>query len=243
MLWLGMGCTQKTLDNPAGKAPGYYFDSKASEALVSAAQSGNIATLEKLVQSGADVDVQGRHGATPLMLVLLSGSPPLHKKGFDKLLDLGADWSLAEEHGRSVVHLAASRQDDPFWLKSLIEHEADLDIVNTSNNEITTPLQSAIASGATKNAKLLVMEGADVDKPNGNGECPLLFAALRNQWNIALLLLQSGAQVNQPLPNGKSSVKSFILERPSSLVKAFPNQIESYEQVITFLERSGDGNE
>lgn len=236
-----VGCFEKTLDDSTTRTSSDYSDKMTSVALVDAAQSGDVTALDQIVQLGADINLQSHHGATPLMLVLQSGDSPQNKKGFEKLLELGADWSLVEVRGRSVVHLAASQQSDSFWLMTLIKYAADIDISNSINNELTTPLNSAIAADATNNVELLISEGADVNKANGNGECPLLFAALRDRWDVALLLLRSGAKFNLPLPNGRSSVKSFILNRPSSLVKAFPDQIKSYQQVITFLEESGNG--
>ncbi|MFP3813671.1 ankyrin repeat domain-containing protein, partial [Bacillus sp. SIMBA_005] len=75
---------------------------------------------------------------TPLLQrMILQGD----RRGFETLLDAGADPASGSDSGNTAVHIAAM-QDDGAWLETLLARGADADTPNTKNGE--TPLYAAL---------------------------------------------------------------------------------------------------
>ena len=88
----------------------------------------------------------------------------------------------------------AAEENDVALIKQLLA--AGININSTEGKDGETPLQRAITKNSIEAARLLVAEGADVNKPRADGETPLQMAEGRNRPEIAKLLRENGAKKN-----------------------------------------------
>jgi len=86
----------------------------------------------------------------------------------------------------------AAEENDVALIKQLLA--AGININSTEGKDGETPLQRAITKNSIEAARLLVEEGADVNKPRADGETPLQMAEGRNRPEIAKLLRETGAK-------------------------------------------------
>lgn len=85
----------------------------------------------------------------------------------------------------------------------LLEKGADPNIA-TANDFKVAPLHSACATSDIEIARLLIANGADVNKKQMAGVTPLHSAAHNGQTELVKLLLQNGADVNAITDNEKT---------------------------------------
>ena len=118
-----------------------------------AAYYGNIDTVEKLIQTGQDINCRNRKGNTPLMMALLGTSNKKTKgKLLNFLLNHGADVNAVNEDGDSTLHVAINASSKKF-VESLLNSGADNTLVNTSGQ---TASQLAYQLGNVKLGTLLL---------------------------------------------------------------------------------------
>lgn len=86
--------------------------------LVIAAEKGDIATLQQMIQDGVDVNAQGANGETPLLRSIYAKN----RASFKLLLDHGANPNVKTEYGWSVMEEAADAIADAWWLKTAMSH-------------------------------------------------------------------------------------------------------------------------
>ena len=139
-----------------------------------------------MAAAGIDVNSRGDMGINLLQWALRHGSP----EGMNALLEAGADASLADVDGMTVLHLA-SQVDDPQYLGVLMARRIDVDLANTVTGE--TPLFEAIMHDREEQFLELMAAGADVDATDNLGNTPLHAAAKVNDARRALALLEAGS--------------------------------------------------
>lgn len=102
----------------------------------------------------------------------------------------------------------AARHDYRFIARVLLNNGADV-------NELfdgTTALNIAIANKSIKVAIFLIKNGADINKANKKGYCPLHIAAICNSKEIAEILIENGADINQQNNFSKRTPLHFAVE-------------------------------
>jgi uncharacterized protein len=142
-------------------------DQDKASALISAIQTGNVATVQKLVDENpglASSKLGGRAGTrTPLSIVTdWPGFFPNGPAVVRILLAAGADPNARDpgKGSETPLHWAAS-SDDAEVASALIEGGADIEMPDGS---IGTPLDNAVGYACWDVAGLLVARGARVDK-------------------------------------------------------------------------------
>ena len=65
-------------------------------------------------------------------------------------------------------------------------------------------LQKATREGNIEKVKELLLKGAEVNKPDGRGVTPLMYAAWAGYTELVKVLVNNGADVNAEDPNGKT---------------------------------------
>ena len=208
----------------------YFFDDKKIIELSKHIAKGNISKIEEAVNSGVNINTVGKDGMTLLLLALHAQN----KKGYEKLLKLGASPNLQLKSGDSVMSLSAAMSDS-FYLQQALMHGGNPNIVNEVKKVFPTPIYRAIAELNINNVKILANANANIDYSDFRGFTPALYAANINQWEIVYFLLKVGADFTK-LDRWNKGIVYSLEENNIS------NQGELYQwrgKVIEFLRQKG----
>lgn len=126
-----------------------------SSALISAADTGDVAAVARLVAEGADVNVRIRGDGTALIRAAAHGDLAV----VDELIRLGADVNRASRgDGNPLIAAASAGHQDV--VERLLEAGADVDAIVPGDE---TALINAARHGHLEIVRLLVAKGADVN--------------------------------------------------------------------------------
>ncbi|KUO85524.1 MAG: hypothetical protein AT711_06515, partial [Thermoproteus sp. CIS_19] len=156
-----------------------------------------------LLSRGADPNVRGWRGQTPLHLAIVyEGTSNCRMGAVWLLLKHGTDPNLRDEHGKTPLHYAAEHCM-PDLVELLLRHGAD---PNAGDAEGRTPLHTVFerAAGdrwervmAELTAAALLRHGADPNAKDSEGRTPLHYAARSSlHLKAAEVLVRHGADVN-----------------------------------------------
>lgn len=84
--------------------------------------------------------------------------------------------------------------------------ETGIDVNAIIDNEKRTALIWTAIEDNAGVAKLLIENGADLNKADDDGKTPLIWTAIRNNVEVAELLIENGADLNQTDGNGKTAL-------------------------------------
>ena len=195
--------------------------------LMSAAEEGDVATIEALIKQGANVNQGDKHGVTALLIAAIYGQKP----AVEALIKHGANVDLGNDQGLSpliaaaangyddvvdvlVKHGANMNQGDKNWnsplfvsakygqaavVEVLLKHGPN---VNQGDKHFQTPLLMSASNGHVAIVDMLIKHGANVNQGNNSGVAPLLAAAAKGHVAIVDMLIKHGANVNQGEENG-----------------------------------------
>ena len=136
-----------------------------------------------------DVNARQPDGSTPLQWAVYEGKTAEVRR----LIDAGADVTLANEYGASPMSLAAEVADTAV-LKMLLDAGADADSPNADG---MTALMTVARTGNVEAAKLLIEHGATVDaRENFGGQSALMWASARRHPAMIEYLLEHGAAID-----------------------------------------------
>jgi ankyrin repeat protein len=190
-----------------------------------ASREGHVEVACKLIERGADVTAQTKHGQTPLHLALHWGQVYVVRM----LIECGANVTAQDNLGWTPLHFA-SQVGEVDVARMLIERGAD---VKAQNNHGWTPLHLASQEGGVEVARILIECGADVTAQDNYGETPLHLASQVGEVDFARMLIERGADVKAqnnygytPLhlasQEGKVDIARMLIERGAD-VKAQKN--------------------
>ena len=183
----------------------------AGEALLQAVVfAEQVDAVYLLLSRGADPNVRGWRGQTPLHLAIVyEGTSNCRTNVVWLLLKHGADPNLRDEHGKTPLHYAAEHCM-PDLVELLLKHGAD---PNARDAEGRTPLYTVFERAANDRwervmaeltAAALLRHGADPNARDLEGRTPLHYAAARNHKAAAELLLKHGADPNARDESGET---------------------------------------
>lgn len=161
------------------------FANKGVASLAAAAAAGDVEGVNGLAKV-FDVNGRGDRMATPLLWAFLHQS----RQGMLALLRAGADPTLTDDTGKTVMHYAAAC-NQPALLDVMLFEGVPVDVRNTVTGE--TPLFNAIAGDRMSQFSALLAAGADVDAADNAGNRPLHQAAKMNDPIKCMKLLEHGA--------------------------------------------------
>lgn len=180
------------------------------EYLITATKDGNVATVEKLLQQGVNVNTADERGITPLHWSC--NNLPIA----EALLKKGANADAKTKDGISPIHWAVAKQQKGV-VKALIAHKAS---INARDKNGDTPLHWAVDRGYNDLAELLVLSGADVNAQNDEKGTPLQAAAYKGNEPMVTFLRSRGgkspaydlldAVVQGDVPKAKSLLASGV---------------------------------
>ena len=147
-----------------------------SRLLKEAARKGQINTLQRLLELGADREARDDRGYTPLHNAIRWGKIGI----VQRLLEHGADREARDGLGYTPLHNAI-RWGNIETVQRLLEHGADREAKDDNGN---TPLHVAAASGSSEIFVLLLENGASINSKNKQKETFLYIAIQNNNYHI-----------------------------------------------------------
>jgi ankyrin repeat protein len=164
---------------------GYYV-----RPLVATLAGEHLQTAYLLRHNGADLDVRGEDGRTPLHAAAYSGNFEVVRI----LIEYDpAHINARNKFGSTPLHRASVGHNfkDGSVVRLLLEHGAD---INAQNVIGRTPLHVASYDGALEVVRLLLEYGADVEVKNNDGQTALQYAAERGHDEVLELLREHEAK-------------------------------------------------
>jgi len=165
------------------------------EDLHKAALKGDIATVRRLLDGGADIDAQNSDSFTPLHLAALGG----HLAVVRLLIEKGASMEATTRNGMTPLHVAAYRGQADV-AEFLLEKGAN----PNARGEDWTPLHLAAeeSGDSAETVEVLLRYGGEVDARLDDGQTPLMCAAYRGNPEAVRVLLDAGADVSARTKGG-----------------------------------------
>ncbi|MBN1766117.1 MAG: ankyrin repeat domain-containing protein [Sedimentisphaerales bacterium] len=154
-------------------------------------------TIRILIEYGIDINQRNNQGETPLFRVFDSGFYEDCRKNAQILLREGADMTIPNDDGDTILHLAV-RERSPEIARLAIEYGVE---VNTKNKQGNTPLQELVDPflGKIKSMEiiiLLVENGANPNDQTHWGWTTLQSAVKRGWPDVVSYFIENGADVN-----------------------------------------------
>lgn len=161
-----------------------FFSDPQVAALADAAAQGDLSRIDALIAQGVNLNAQGKKGMTVLQFSM-HGS----KKGYQRLLEQGADPNQSGMYGEAAIHYATGFKDTEF-LKLALAHGANPNLTTPTSPE---PILQAILFGTKEHIQVLIDAGANLNVHCKGGDPPITHAANINAFDIVYLLLEAGA--------------------------------------------------
>jgi len=160
-----------------------------SEPLVKAAYENDLATVKKLLASGADVDVLDKSiDSTALAQAAVNDN----REVMLVLLHAGAEVNKQNRSGETALMFLSERVSAD-TVRALIKAGADLEM---KDDEGETALITAARLENTDVLKALISGGAKIDAKDEKGQTALMVAAREGYIGNVKALLEAGAQIN-----------------------------------------------
>ncbi len=176
-----------------------------SNQLISAARSGDVATVKQLLAAGVSPETRDLTGMSPLLAAGFGG----HAEIVQLLLDKGADVNETHDGGATALQGAAmgppplgqGGKGNVEVVKLLLGRGAE---VNAKDGMGSTALHQGALYRHPDVVRLLLAKGADVNAKDNLGYTPLHRAAQNNSLDVAKVLLEQEADVNAKTKDGQS---------------------------------------
>ncbi len=186
--------------------------------LANAAQDGDLARLQQLIQAGAPVKFVGREGLTVTHYALRArrNAPQV----MELLLKAGADPVSMLSDGNNVPHYAVSRDNaDPEVVKVLLAHGISPNwLPSAATGQKTSLLQDAVMGHNLPVIKLLVERGADINYVHPFSGSALHYALSGTDFYMAAYLVEAGIDLKL-LDNTSAEIKSPRTVRRTAIEK------------------------
>ena len=186
-------------------------DKKIFTALMLAAEWGDLASVQLLLENGAIPAALNVENENALMLAAAAG----HVEIVRLLLTFDIDVDALNSLRWSAFSKAAAAGQDTVC-ELLLEHGASLDIY-TEDTHI--PLHVAAKGGYTDLCEWLIQLGCDVNQLDDHEVTPLIRAAQAGHLDTCKLLLSSGANIHQDNSTGQIVLISAISSGNLELVE------------------------
>lgn len=183
--------------------------------LLQAARDGNIEEVNKLLESGVDVNQTGPGNTSALLMACGMGN----KDVVLKLLDAGADINHKSTSGSTSLIMAASshvfrkadkKLDVLNIITKLLSKGAN---INEKANDGRTAIHGAAFVGNNIALSLLILHRANVNVKDNKGMTPLHFAVLGGHKDVVAKLLKTPAVNIRSLNLEGKTAKQLALEK------------------------------
>lgn len=184
-------------------------DTSGSTPLHEAVRYGRLDIAKQLCGYLAPVNARDNIGKTPLLLAMDYDSDSVNAM-YTLLLDNGADTSVKDSYGDTVLHTATMTAVDTNVLVMLKDNGADID---ARNKDGVTPLLIALLNKITSHVEFYARNRASITTRDNEGRTPLTVALQSNEKY--LMTIVNKANVDKPDSNGDSPLHTAIKENAS----------------------------
>lgn len=155
-----------------------------------AAFYGELATVQLLVERGADVIAADKKGTAPIHHAAMRNTPEM----VEYLLHQGANLEeMSDDHGTPLM--AAVWHDKTETVKFLLGQEANVNATSTKSCPYYTALQAAVKRNSPTLVGILLEHGADVNLARGRSSTALCAAIREGSIDITKLLVEAKADI------------------------------------------------
>jgi len=191
-MWGLTGCRDKAAVSQREDDP---ID-KTLPPMIVAAKYGDLASVERLLKAGADVNTRTAMGNTALTFAAGHG----HLQMVEALLEAHANVNASDSDGYTPLH-SAVHGDDVRVVNALIAAHADVD-ARTKKGNVTPLLESIDMNyGKPEITLALIQAGADVNVADWDGNTALSIAMTESSNQVVEALLKKGADPNSLVHN------------------------------------------
>jgi ankyrin repeat protein len=150
-------------------------DAEGYTALHYGARCGDPRVVRALLDAGANVNTQTKHGVTPLMISInmMCVKPEITLM----LIRAGANVNAADSDGNTALQIGTTESSDEV-MEELLKKGADPNCLSSSTGE--RPLHVAALNGLSDTVALLLRYGADIKLRNARGKTALEVANPRH---------------------------------------------------------------
>ena len=163
-------------------------------------ESGDLETVELLIEKGANVNVIDKYGGSPLSLAAWRGYEPI----VNLLLDNGARIEVNGTSGIKLLQYACDK-NLPRLYSAISENGGD---IISLRHEGQNALHWASMGGSTEIAEDLLKRGIEPDDPDLYGWSPIHYASYFGRKDIVNSLIEIGADLEARTPLNETA---FIL--------------------------------
>lgn len=171
-------------------------EEELDQELITAAGDGDIETVKRLLDKGANIDARNEAYDTPLLVASENGEIEI----VDLLLKMGA--KIEGGSGGTLLRKAAFNGHTEI-VKLLLDKGVNIESGNVYGY---TALMEAAGSAQTKTVELLLTEGANIHAKGMDGVTPLMRAAQNGNAKIVKQLVEKGANVETKDNNGRTAL-------------------------------------
>ena len=220
--------------------------------LITASGKGDTGTIEKLLGNNVDVDIQGRHGYTPLIGAARNRHAGVTKNYHIKVAKALSSADQKNQLEDTASTLQISKKKHLRLVDKLLAVNAD---VNIQNKEGNTVLIEASGEGHLEVAKKLIEARAKIDIQNNRGVTAFIRAARNGHIQLARELIdvksEFGDAVNLAAMNGHQEIAELARNRSKNRGNdrnngtakiAIATSLAFFIAAITTLGLTGRGN-
>ena len=195
-------------------------------------RKNSLATLETLLDAGADVNVRDAKGWTAIMHAAAAGNDV----AMDRLMDMGADLDSISDSGLTAIMLAV-RSKMRAIVHRMIEEGADPSEPDANGETI---LMSAILNGDIKMFKYLLTRGeaTQMNKQDSSGVTVSMLAAARSDLEALKMIAEYGGNFSMK-DNIKKTTLMFAVESGSFDVVRFVLGHKNALETIEYTDDTG----
>ena len=192
--------------------------------LIKLVKSRSLQFVEKLVESGADVNYLDSKKRNALHWAVNNSS-----EGSDAsnelenfLMSAGCDPLALDINNRVPLHYAFVKIGNPFinnssdpieTVSNILSRDKALPSINVKDLWGNTPLHYASQRNAVTSSLFLLKKKAQLNEENEHGNTPLYVSLLNNHMNMCITLLQSGATISKDVSVYTQSILQAALAK------------------------------
>jgi hypothetical protein len=199
----GADVNNRFVDESNNEMATYFYVRTSDKPLIKAVIIEELNIINLLLERGADVNIQDSEGDTALIVASKSGNEII----VDRLIDAGADVNITNNEGNTAL-IAAMGPELPEVIpdEELSDEEIEMQLPTLTRTNADVPIDYCNEKIVIK----LLLEGADVNINNLDGNNALILAIGHSNETIVKILLDVGAYHKNAIDIAKRHVTNYF---------------------------------